>query len=239
MTFSILARCPQTNKFGACIATGSPSVGGRGVIYAESGVGALALQATAEARRGRAAFDALRGGLAAQAVIEQWQASDADHDWRQMGVVDAQGRAAARTGSKARPWAGHHVGDQFVVLCNRVTGEETLKGIVDGYLLNAGVSFEERLMRAIEAGRDAGGQLDGQTSSAILTYAGKPVPYVDLRVDLADEPVAELRRILDWHEPLLDYYQERLDNPTLPLHKDWLKQRNIERQFGRPPPKKA
>lgn len=239
MTFSIVARCSRTNRFGSCVATGSPSVGGRGVIYAESNVGALALQATAEARLGRAAFNSLRSGLAAEAVIDEWWAGDPQHDWRQMGVVDAKGRAAARTGSKARPWAGHYVGDQFVVLCNRVASEFVMKTIADTYVRNGEVSFEERLMRAIEGGRDAGGQLDGQTSSAILTFAGLPVPYVDLRVDLADEPVAELRRILDWHEPLLDYYQERLDNPEIPLHKDWLKQRNIERQFGRPPVKKT
>lgn len=239
MTFSIVARCAKTGKFGACIATGSPSVGGRGVIWAESRLGALSLQATAEARLGRAAFESLRGGLAAQAVIDQWLKVDAQHDWRQMGVVDANGRTAARTGSKARPWAGHHAGEQFVVLCNRVAGEAVMKAIAEAYVKNAQATFEERLMRAIEGGRDAGGQLDGQTSSAILTYADKPVPYVDLRVDLADEPVAELRRILDWHEPLLDYYQERLDNPEIPLHKDWLKQRNIERQFGRPPAKKV
>jgi uncharacterized Ntn-hydrolase superfamily protein len=239
MTFSIIARCPGTGKVGICIATGSPSVGGRGVIYAESGVGAMALQATAEARLGRAAFKTMADGLAPQEVIDKACAADPNHEWRQIGVVDAKGKAAARTGSKARHWAGHFVGEQFVVLCNRVADESVMAAIAATYARAAEAKFEERLMRAIEAGRDAGGQVDGQTSAAILTYAGLPVPYVDLRVDLAEEPVAELRRILDWHEPLLDYYQERLDNPELPLHKDWLKERNIKRQFGQPQPKKA
>lgn len=238
MTFSILARCPKTDKIGTCIATGSPSVGGRGVVFAESKVGALSLQATAEARLARAAFESLRGGLSPQEVIDRAWAVDPEHEWRQIGVVDPGGRAAARTGSKARPWAGHLVGAGFVVLCNRVADEGVMKAIAQAYEAAASEKFEERLLRAIEAGRDAGGQVDGQTSSAIATYAGKSVPYVDLRVDLADEPVAELRRIYDWHEPLLDYYEARLDNPALPLHKDWLKQQGIERQFGRPQPRK-
>lgn len=239
MTFSIIARCPATGKVGACIATGSPSVGGRGVIFARSGAGALSLQATAQAVLAREAFETLAKGLSPDAVIAKFRAGDPGHEWRQIGAVDIRGRAAAWTGAKARPWAGHCVGEQFVVLCNRVADESVMKAIADSFAQGTQLKFEERLMRAIEAGRDAGGQIDGQTSAAILTYAGREVPYVDLRVDLADEPVAELRRILDWHEPLLDYYQERLDNPALPLHKDWLRERNIERQFGRPQPKKT
>jgi uncharacterized Ntn-hydrolase superfamily protein len=223
MTFSIIARCPKTKKFGSCIATGSPSVGGRGVIHAASNVGALSLQATAEGRRGLVAFESLRSGLSADEVFETWLKSDPQHDWRQMGVVDVKGHATAFTGAQARPWAGHNVGDQFVVLCNRVAHQGVLKAIAEAYVCNADQIFEERLVLAIEAGRDAGGQVDGQLSSALISYDDKTVPYVDLRVDLADDPIAELRRIFDWHKPLLDYYQARLDNPELPLFNDWIK----------------
>lgn len=91
-------------------------------------------------------------------------------------------------------------------------------------------------MRAIEAGRDAGGQVEGQTSAAILTFDRLPFAYVDLRVDHAFEPIAELRRILDWHKPLLDYYVERASDYRMARHKDWLAERGIAREFGRPPP---
>ncbi|MGE0718922.1 MAG: DUF1028 domain-containing protein, partial [Alphaproteobacteria bacterium] len=94
----------------------------------------------------------------------------------------------------------------------------------------------ERLMRAIEAGRDVGGQVEGQTSAAILVYDDKAVSRVDLRVDHSLEPIAELRRIFDWFQPLVPFYAERCDNPRVGRHKDWLKARGIERQFGAPPP---
>jgi uncharacterized Ntn-hydrolase superfamily protein len=233
MTFTLIARCRETSKVGVCIATGSPSVGGR-CIFAAAGVGAISFQATAEPRLGQLGLDLLKFGYSPQKVLEELISTDPFHEWRQVGIVDARGRAAARTGPKARNVAGHLIVDQHVVLGNRVAHEGVIQAISRGFEAAKGQSFEERLMRGIEAGGTAGGQIEGQVSSAILTYGHLPVAYVDLRVDLNVEPIAELRRILDWHQPLLDYYVERLDNPELPLHKDWLEQRNITREFSRP-----
>jgi uncharacterized Ntn-hydrolase superfamily protein len=72
----------------------------------------------------------------------------------------------------------------------------------------------ERLVRAVEAGRDAGGQPEGQNSAALLVYGDQPFPVVDLRVDLHDEPEAELRRLWDWFSPMVPYYVQRAIKPV-------------------------
>ena len=118
---------------------------------------------------------------------------------------------------------------------NLLEGAHVVQAIHDGYLAHADRPFDERLMRAIEAGRDAGGQVEGQTSAAILVYDDQSVARIDLRVDHAMEPIAELRRQFDWFQPLVPFYAERCNNPRVGRHKDWLKARGIERQFGVPP----
>jgi uncharacterized Ntn-hydrolase superfamily protein len=218
-----------------CIATSSPSVGNR-CIFAAAGVGAVAFQAVAEPRLGQLGLQLLRMGYSAKKVLAELEATDPGVEWRQIGIVDSQGRTAVRTGNKNRDWAGHVVGDQYIALGNLLSGEKVTKAIAEGFEKAKGEKFEERLMRAIEAGRDAGGQVEGQTSSALLTYDQLPFAYVDLRVDHSFEPIAELRRIFDWHKPLLDYYVERSTNYQIPRHKDWLREQGIEREFGRPPP---
>ena len=92
------------------------------------------------------------------------------------------------------------------------------------------------MLRAIEAGRDAGGQEEGQTSAGLLVYGSETYSRLDLRVDVSDEPVAELRRIFDWYEPLIPYYEERGRNPLVPRVKEYLAQNGIEREFGKPVP---
>ena len=79
----------------------------------------------------------------------------------------------------------------------------------------------ERLMRAVEAGRDAGGQPEGQNSAALLVHGAEPFPLVDLRVDLHDQPEAELRRLWDWFRPMVPYYVQRALTPTVPRWWQW------------------
>lgn len=236
MTFSIVARCPDSGQLGICIATSSPSVGNR-CIAGAAGVGVVAFQAVAEPRLRDLAMSLLLLGYSAPKVLAELESTDPAVEWRQIAIIDAQGRSAVRTGSENRHYAGHVVGDQYIALGNLLSGDPVPEGIAAAFEKSRGDKFEERLMRAIEGGREAGGQLDGQTSSALLTYDRLSFPYVDLRVDHSFEPIAELRRIFDWHKPLLDYYVERATNYKIPRHKDWLREHKIEREFGRPPKK--
>ncbi|WP_170235636.1 DUF1028 domain-containing protein [Verticiella sediminum] len=235
MTFTIAARCPETGSLGICIATSSPAVGSR-CVHVMHNVGVIAHQATPEPRLARTGMELLRMGFKAPKVLRELEDGDVDIEFRQIAVIDVHGTAVARTGRNNMSHASHKVGDGFVALGNLLEGAHVVDAIHDAYLAHASAPFDERLLRAIEAGRDAGGQVEGQTSAAILVYDRKAVARIDLRVDLALEPIAELRRQFDWFQALVPFYEERCDNPRVGRHKDWLKERGIERQFGVPPP---
>ena len=234
MTFTIIARDKISGDIGLCTATGSPAVGWIAPFgAAEAGI--LSYQAVVEPRLGKVALGLLEAGYSADKVLTDMEQMDANWEYRQVGVVDARGGMAVFTGKHNRHWAGHRVGSDFLVFGNMLAGEKTIDGICEAWESNRGANFDERLMLAIEGGRDAGGQLEGQTSAAILSYGRRGMARVNLRCDLASEPIAELRRIFDWFMPLIPYYEELADNPTLPRHKEWLNDRGIQREFGKPP----
>ncbi|MCS7185510.1 MAG: DUF1028 domain-containing protein, partial [Armatimonadota bacterium] len=135
-------------------------------------------------------------------VLKQLLANDKDREVRQVGIVDARGRAAAFTGKKCLPWAGHIVGKGFAVQGNILAGEQVVKAMAKAFQETQG-ELAERLMAALEAGEQAGGDARGKQSAAILVvrkgagYGGFDDRYIDLRVDDHPEPVKELRRILN------------------------------------------
>jgi uncharacterized Ntn-hydrolase superfamily protein len=100
------------------------------------------------------------------------------------------------------------------------------------YQASGAYAFEDRILRAIEAGRDAGGQEEGQCSASLLTFGRDEFSRSDLRVDLSDEPIAELRRVYDFYAPLVPYYVERARNHKIGRYKDFLKRNGHARSFG-------
>ncbi len=218
MTFTVIARCPTSGRLGIATATRSLAVGAR-VPHIAPRLGAAAIMAIADPRLGDTALKLLALGYKAPGVIDALVNADPQHEYRQLGVIDADGFAAARTGTHNRDWAGHHVRDGLIALGNVLVGEHVLDAIEAGYAQTPKAAFEERLMQALEAGRDAGGQHGGQNSAAILVYADRAYPWVDLRVDVHDEPVGELRRVFDAYVAAIDYYWLRQSDPTVkPLH---------------------
>ena len=216
-TFTAVARCPRTGQLGIATATRSLAVGAR-VPHVRARLGAVAIMAIADPRLGHMAIRLLRLGYQAPAVIEALVAGDPYAEYRQLGVIDDDGFAAARTGKHNRDWAGHHIRDNFIALGNVLVGEHVLDAIEAGFMADAEAPLEDRLMQALESGRDAGGQHGGQNSAALLVYEAKPFPRVDLRVDVHDEPVGELRRVFDAFKPAIDYYSLRqVDARVQPL----------------------
>jgi len=180
--------------------------------------GAVAIMAIADARLGLLAQRLLETGYKAPGVIAEMETADPYIEYRQLGVIDDDGFAAARTGTQNRDWAGHHVQDNFIALGNVLQGEHILEAIETGYNENPDDELEDRLMRALETGRDAGGQKGGQRSAALLVYDDKTFARVDLRVDHHAEPVGELRRVFDVYKPAIDYYNHRqVDARVKPL----------------------
>lgn len=223
-TFTVIGRCARTGRLSIGTATRSLAVGAR-VPHVRSRLGAVAIMAIADARLGQLAIRLLRMGYKAPAVVEELIRADPYHEYRQLGVIDNDGFTAARTGRNNRDWAGHRIGENYIVLGNVLIGEQVLDAMEKAFLANPAEDLEERLLQGIEAGRDAGGQHGGQQSAAVLVYDDQEFAHVDLRVDVHEEPVGELRRVFDHFRPAIPYYNLRQVDATVPPLDDWLKQR--------------
>ena len=220
MTYSISARCPRTGEYGVGIATYSPNVGVRCPVVVP-GRGAGSMQAVANPLLLPMARRLMEQGFSAEKIVAELQTADPFPQSRQLAVVDVYGRAHAFTGEKNPKWCGHVTGDGYAVAGNVLAGEQVVKAMAKAFEDSAAEPLAERLVRSVEAGRDAGGQPEGQNSAALLVYGQHPFPIVDLRVDLHDTPEAELRRLWDWFRPMVPYYVERALSPAVPRWWQW------------------
>ncbi|MDR7522615.1 MAG: DUF1028 domain-containing protein [Armatimonadota bacterium] len=202
-TFSIVARDPATGEVGVAVASKFLAVGAV-VPWARAGVGAIATQAWANLSFGPDGLALLGQGLPAPEVLRRLTEGDEGRDHRQVGVVDAAGRAAAWTGRECMPWAGHNSGDGYTCQGNILVGEAVIRTMAEAFEDTAG-PLPERLVAALAAGQAAGGDSRGQQSAALYvarekgSYGGTLDRYIDLRVDDHPTPVDELRRLLDLH----------------------------------------
>jgi uncharacterized Ntn-hydrolase superfamily protein len=220
-TFSLVGRCERTGMLGIAIATSEMAVGSR-CIHVAPGVGAVVTQASTNPRLGHLGLNLLRAGYSAPRVLEEIAASDQFVERRQLGCLDVSGLAAARTGSGNKPWAGHRVERNVVVAANAVVSAKVADAMLAAFVGGDELPLWERLLRALEAGKRAGGQPDGEVSSGLFVVDREPYPMVDLRVDLHPEPVAELRRLASAYFPLVAYYNLRPRDPGVPSAAEWL-----------------
>jgi len=233
MTFSLIGRCERTGMFGIAISTSEMAVGSR-CIHVAPGVGAIVSQASSNPRLGHLGLNLLRAGYSAPRALDEIAASDQFVERRQLGCLDVTGLGAARTGAGNKPWAGHRVERNVVVATNAVVGAEVADSMFDGFKRGADLPLWERLLRSLEAGKAAGGQPDGETSSGLYVVDRDTYPLVDLRVDLHPTPVTELRRLADAYFPLVAYYNLRPRDPNVPPAAEWLAQqrRGGSREHG-------
>jgi uncharacterized Ntn-hydrolase superfamily protein len=201
MTYSIVARDPKTGRFGVAVQSHFLAVG-RVVPWLEAGVGAIATQASVNVSFGPIGLELLRAGRSADEVVAALIASDPGAQLRQLGVVDAEGRAASFTGSETIPAAGHQVHDGFTVQGNLLERETCWPAMASAYLEAADEPFTERLLRALEAAEREGGDVRGRQSAAIMIVDGSVKPsawqgrLMDLRIEDHPDPVPELRRLV-------------------------------------------
>jgi uncharacterized Ntn-hydrolase superfamily protein len=195
LTFSIVARDPQTGWLG--LATSSKALAaGATPECVKFGVGAIASQAFANPYLAIDGLRLLEDGLPAERVVERVIESDRGRDLRQLGIVDHEGRVAAYTGERCIPWAGHLIGSGYVCLGNILEGKDVVKAMATAFERSGGDPLYERLVRALEAGQEAGGDRRGRQAAGVRVLAEAEYPLCDLRVDDHPDPVAELRRIL-------------------------------------------
>ena len=204
-TFSIVAVDAETGEIGCAVQSRYFAVGNV-VPWARAGVGAVATQAAGVAVFGPRILDRLAGGLGPEEAIAAVLVDDEGRETRQLGVVAADGSAAAHTGSECLAWAGHRTGPGYAVQGNILAGEAVVAEMERAFLATQG-ALAERLVSALEAGQAAGGDVRGQQSAAVLVErlgaaaeSREGVDRVcDLRVDDHVEPIVELRRLIGIH----------------------------------------
>ena len=199
MTYSIVARDPDTGELGVAVQTCNLAVG-TWVPWAEGGVGAVATQSHAERRYGTDGLAAMKAGQRAQQTLDRLLARDPRHEFRQVAMIDRAGGVAVHTGRRCLPQAGHYAGDGFCTQANMMA-RDTVWGAMAAAFTAAEGDLAERLLVALEAAQAEGGDIRGQQTAALLVVSGEPDPFprVDLRVDCDPQPLAALRRILRLH----------------------------------------
>lgn len=204
-TFSICAVDAGTGEIGVAVQSKYFAVGSV-VSWARAGVGAVATQAAGIAGYGPRILDLLAGGTAPDEAIRIVLGGDEARESRQLGVVAGDGRSASWTGIDCNAWAGHEAGMGVAAQGNILAGELVVTEMVRALREEAG-TLAERLVAALEAGQAAGGDVRGQQSAAVYVErpgAGEETGslvdrVVDLRVDDHEQPITELRRLLEIH----------------------------------------
>ena len=218
MTYSIIARCPRSGRLGVGSTTFSMACGRRSESVRPN-VGISKSQAYYLRHVDPLALNLLEQGYTPRHIARVLAADDPDFEYRQFAILDAAGNVVAHTGTGIGQWAGHTVGPYYAAYGNGLAGPQTVAGIVSGFLAQPDAPLEERLMMALEGGRDAGGQMSNgrhrPERSAWIRVVGQGLsPEIDLRVDLHDRTVAELRRILEEYRRCRTHYEERCAHPA-------------------------
>jgi uncharacterized Ntn-hydrolase superfamily protein len=203
VTFSIVA--VDGPEVGCAVQSKYFSVGSV-VPWARAGVGAVATQAAGVAAYGPEVLALLEQGLGPADALERALADDPGRETRQLGAVTVDGRSAAHTGSECLAWAGHRTGDGYAVQGNILAGEAVVAEMERAFLETRG-SLAERLVSALEAGQEAGGDSRGQQSAAVVVERAGAAAESRERTDLVcrlhvedhEMPIAELRRLLGIH----------------------------------------
>lgn len=199
MTFSIVAFDPETGDLGVAAQSKFPNVGSI-IPFARAGVGAVASQSFSNVAYATRGFALLENGATPQQAIDIVTAHDKDRDYRQVGIVDAQGRAANYTGGHCFDWAGGLIGENFTVQGNVLVGEAVVEGMAQAFRQTSG-PLAERLIAALVGGQAAGGDRRGQQSAALLVvrenggYGSNNERYVDISVCDHAAPIQELERL--------------------------------------------
>ena len=201
-TFSIVAADLQAGEVGCAVQSRYFSVGSV-VPWARAGTGAVATQAAGIAAFGPLALAELDRGASAEEALERVLADDPGRETRQLGIVTADGRAAAFTGANCLDWAGHRVGAGFAVQGNILAGASVVDEMARVYEETVG-SLVDSLVAALEAGQAAGGDKRGQQSAAVIVErvgarsdSREGIDRIcDLRVEDHTQPIVELRRLV-------------------------------------------
>jgi uncharacterized Ntn-hydrolase superfamily protein len=200
-TYSIVARDRATGELGVAVQSHWFCVGAI-VPWAEAGVGAVATQSFVDPSYGKLGLDLMRAGKSAPDALKSLLAGDDARDVRQVAMIDTQGRVMAHTGSKDIQAAGHIVGKDYSVQANLMLNDKVWPAMSRAFEAAKG-DLAERMLAALDAAQEVGGDIRGKQSAALIVVTGKPSGRAwtdrifDLRVDDSPDPLGELRRLVN------------------------------------------
>lgn len=218
MTYAVIARCPRSGQFGIGIASYSIAVG----LYCDGALrantGATLTQGVPNPRNNYLAINLLAQGHTVRQALAELLANDPDCEYRQVAVVDRENRAVAYSGSRVRQWAGHRAGSGYAAFGDMLARRQVLDALVTGFEAAPQAGLDERLLQALEAASDAGGMAGTrgrlpERSAALIVWGNRTHNELDIRVDLHEQAIQELKRIYRDYKPSIAYYEERARNP--------------------------
>lgn len=212
MTFSLIGRCARTGMLGVAVTTSAIGVGAR-CPFARAGVGAVLTQHRTDPRLGPLGLDLLARGFTAEQTLAAIVAATPHRDWRQLAVLDASGGSATFSGARVRPERGEARGADCAAIANIVCSATIPAEMVAAFERAPEEPLADRLLAGLQAGQAAGGEFRPVVSAALLIVHRESFPYVDLRVDQADQPIDALVRLWEAYRLEADPYVTRAVDP--------------------------
>jgi uncharacterized Ntn-hydrolase superfamily protein len=211
MTYSIIGRNLESGEVGAAVQSKFPGVGTI-VLHGQAGAGCITTQAFANPRHGEVGLQLMKFGASPEQVVAILLRGDDNIHQRQIAVLGSLGPPAAYTGTEVQAWdgwSGAAKGSHCVASGNTLRSETVVMAMVQCFETTS-ADMADRLIAALEAGRDAGGELRGQQSAALLVvkpgggYGGWSGRHVDISVYDHPKPIEELQRCYQLHR--LSYF---------------------------------
>jgi len=202
-TYSIVARDPDTGEMGVAVQSHWFSVGSI-VSWGEAGVGVVATQSFVNPAFGPNGLELLKSGMTAPEVVDKLIAEDEGRDVRQLAIIDVNGKVKSYTGKNCIPGAGNIVGENYSVQANLMLNDKIPAAMSKSFEESTG-PLAERLIKALFAAQEAGGDIRGKQSACLLVVKGRSSGKVwedrliDLRVEDSPQPLEELSRLLKVH----------------------------------------
>lgn len=213
MTFSLAGRCARTGMFGVVVTSSSPAVAAR-CAWARAGVGAACTQNITDPTLGNALLDAVEEGRLAQQALDHVVDRASHAPYRQLSVVDRDGRVAAYSGDETLGLHRTVLGADAVAAGNLLSDAAVPQAMVDAFAADPDLHLGDRLVAALQAGEAAGGEEGPVRSCGLLVVDRAPWPVTDLRVDWTDDPIATLAGIWEVWKPQADDYITRALDPS-------------------------
>lgn len=218
MTFSLVGRCPRTGRLGVVVTSSSPAVAAR-CAWARARAGAVATQNVTDPSLAPQVLDLLEAGRSAAEALAAVMSAAPHAEYRQLAVIDAAGQTASYSGTRTLGRHATSAGAHCLAAGNLLAGEQVTAAMARAYEQRPQDHIASRLLSAVAAGDQAGGEEGPVRSCGLLVVDAVPWPVTDLRVDWHEDPISELARLWAlWQPQEADYVQRALDPTAAPSY---------------------